>query len=90
MVLHTFRRDLKWNPHIHYLISEGGYIDDAYWCNVKHFNYSFWNCIIGTSVFLLKKSTSPSRMVFRSGFRITAPQLLQIISSYFHVLISIM
>ncbi|MFR8618354.1 MAG: transposase [Anaerostipes hadrus] len=24
MVLHTFGRDLKWNPHIHCLISEGG------------------------------------------------------------------
>ncbi len=23
-VLHTFGRDLKWNPHIHALISEGG------------------------------------------------------------------
>ena len=23
-VLHTFGRDLKWNPHIHCLISEGG------------------------------------------------------------------
>ena len=28
MVLHTFGRDLKWNPHIHCLISEGGYSDD--------------------------------------------------------------
>ena len=42
MVLYTFGRDLKWNPHIHCLISEGGYSDDAYWCNVKHFNYSFF------------------------------------------------
>lgn len=24
LVLHTFGRDLKWNPHIHCLISEGG------------------------------------------------------------------
>ena len=30
MVLHTFGRDLKWNPHIHCLISEGGYSDDAF------------------------------------------------------------
>ena len=41
MVLHTFGRDLKWNPHIHCLISEGGYSDDGFWRNVKHFNYSF-------------------------------------------------
>ena len=30
-VLHTFGRDLKWNPHIHCLISEGGYSDDGFW-----------------------------------------------------------
>ena len=41
MVLHTFGRDLKWNPHIHCLISEGGYSDDAFWRNVSHFNYTF-------------------------------------------------
>ena len=29
MVLHTFGRDLKWNPHIHCLIFEGGYSYDG-------------------------------------------------------------
>lgn len=41
MVLHTFGRDLKWNPHIHYLISEGGYSDDGFWRHVSHFNYNY-------------------------------------------------
>lgn len=41
MVLHTFGRDLKWNPHIHCLISEGGYADDGDWRFVKHFNYEY-------------------------------------------------
>ena len=41
MVLHTFGRDLKWNPHIHCLISEGGYSDDGHWRTVRHFNYTF-------------------------------------------------
>ena len=41
MVLHTFGRDLKWNPHIHCLISEGGYSDDGFWRNAKHFDYTF-------------------------------------------------
>ena len=35
MVLHTFGRDLKWNPHIHCLISEGGYSDDGLWRHVN-------------------------------------------------------
>ena len=41
MVLHTFGRDLKWNPHIHCLISEGGYSDNGFWREVKHFNYNY-------------------------------------------------
>lgn len=41
MVLHTFGRDLKWNPHIHCLISEVGYSDDGFWRNVKYFDHTF-------------------------------------------------
>ena len=41
MVLHTFGRDLKWNPHIHCLISEGGYSDNAFWRSVNYFNYTY-------------------------------------------------
>ena len=40
-VLHTFGRPLQWNPHIHCLISEGGYSDDGFWRHVKHFNYNY-------------------------------------------------
>ncbi|MFR5915651.1 MAG: transposase [Blautia wexlerae] len=39
-VLHTFGRDLKWNPHIHCLISEGGLSNDNFWRKVPHFNYT--------------------------------------------------
>ena len=41
MVLHTFGRDLKWNPHIHCLISEGGYSDNGFWRSVNYFNYTY-------------------------------------------------
>ena len=41
MVLHTFGRDLKWNPHIHCLISKGGYSDNGFWRNIHYFNYTF-------------------------------------------------
>ena len=40
-VLHTFGRDLKWNPHIHALISEGGAGNITPWNPVKHFDYNF-------------------------------------------------
>lgn len=40
-VLQTFGRDLKWNPHIHALISEGGAGNITPWRVVKHFYYTF-------------------------------------------------
>ena len=63
MVLHTFGRDLKWNPHIHCLISEGGYSDDAFWRNVSHFNYTFLRNAFRTA--------SPSSLYIPSTFAST-------------------
>lgn len=40
-VLHTFGRDLKWNPHIHCLLSEGGTGNFSVWRRVTHFNYTY-------------------------------------------------
>ena len=41
LVLHTFGRDLKWNPHIHCLLSEGGLGKSGFWRAKSHFNYVF-------------------------------------------------
>ena len=38
-VLHTFGRSLQWNPHIHCLITEGGFSDDGFWRKVNYFSY---------------------------------------------------
>lgn len=40
-VLHTFGRDLKWNPHIHALISEGAAGNISTWRKVTHFDFTF-------------------------------------------------
>lgn len=40
-VLHTFGRPLEWNPHIHCLLTEGGFSDDGFWRKVKYFNYTY-------------------------------------------------
>lgn len=40
-VLHTFGRDLKWNPHIHALISEGGAGNHIVWKPIAHFDFKF-------------------------------------------------
>ena len=41
LVLHTFGRELKWNPHIHCLVSEGGIGNSGLWRSKTHFNYTF-------------------------------------------------
>lgn len=41
LVLHTFGRDLKWNPHIHCLLSEGGIGNSGLWRAKTHFNYTY-------------------------------------------------
>lgn len=45
-----YSRDLKWNPHIHCLISEGGYSNDGFWCHVKYFNYTYLRNAFRTSL----------------------------------------
>ena len=37
--LHTFGRDLKWNPHIHILVTEGAMGKKTFWKNFNHFPY---------------------------------------------------
>ena len=61
MVLHTFGRDLKWNPHIHCLISEGGFSDDGFWRNINYFNYTFLRNAFRTVLLdLLEHKLGPS------------------------------
>lgn len=38
--LHTFGRDLKWNPHIHMLVAEGALAIDGKWRNINFFPYT--------------------------------------------------
>lgn len=37
--LHTFGRDLKFNPHIHMILTEGGIGNHTQWKDFKHINY---------------------------------------------------
>ena len=41
LVLHTFGRNLKWNPPIYCLVSEGGIGNSSLWRTKTHFNYTF-------------------------------------------------
>lgn len=39
LTLHTFGRDLKWNPHIHAIITEGASGNSTIWKNINHFPF---------------------------------------------------
>ena len=38
-VIHTFGRDLKWNPHVHMMVTEGGVGRKTEWRHIRHFSY---------------------------------------------------
>ena len=60
-VLHTFGRDLKQNPHIHCLISEGGVGNSGIWRHKKHFNYTLLRNSFQTALLNeLEKKIGPS------------------------------
>lgn len=60
-VLHTFGRPLEWTPHIHRLISEGGFYDDGFWRVVRHFNYTLLRKSFQTALLNeMKKRIGPS------------------------------
>ena len=84
--LHTFGRDLKWNPHIHMLCSEGGAGNIEVFRIVKHINFKAlrfrWQKLL---LDFLSKSISPKKLsVFKklknslyskydNGFYVYAP-----------------
>ena len=60
-VLHTFGRPLEWNPHIHCLLTEGGFSDNSFWRTVKHFHYSLLRKAFQTALLdLMEKRIGPS------------------------------
>ena len=60
-VLHTFGRDLKWNPHIHCLISEGGIGNSGKWRAKSHFHYTYLRNAFRTALLnLLEDRIGPS------------------------------
>jgi ribosomal protein L37AE/L43A len=39
-VVHTYGKDMKFNPHVHCLVTEGGFKKDGEWVNLNVFPYS--------------------------------------------------
>jgi len=82
-VLHTFGRDLKWNPHIHMILSEEAIGNSGVWKKFKHINYeglrrSWQYCVLKL---LNEKIQTPSFAALvcklyaehKSGFYVNAP-----------------
>ena len=55
-VLHSFGRPLEWNPHIHCLLTEGGFSDDGIWKIVKYFDYNYLRKAFQTALLNLMES----------------------------------
>lgn len=71
LVLHTFGRDLKWNPHIHCLLSEGGLGKSGLWRAKSHFNYVFMRNSFQTALLneLKKKLPDSFKKVVSSVYK---------------------
>ena len=71
-VLHTFGRPLEWNPHIHRLLTEGGFSDDGFWRNVNYFNYTYLRKAFQTALLNeMEKKIASSRVDSYDGENVT-------------------
>ena len=39
VVLHTYGKDMKFNPHLHCLVTEGGFKNNGIWVDMDHFPF---------------------------------------------------
>ena len=62
--LHTFGRDLKWNPHIHILVTEGAMGRKTNWKVFNHFPYEMLR-----KRFMTKLLFNLSKRLFTSNFK---------------------
>ena len=83
--LHTFRRDLKWNPHIHVLITEGASGNFTPWKKFECFPYTMFRHRFQTTLLsLLEKRIGKNQFkslknkIYRTssnGFYVHAPKV---------------
>lgn len=90
MTLHTFGRDLKWNPHIHLLLTEGGMNRSGYYKAINYINYetlrkSFMRCLTKNMKELFPKGSKERAKFnalvnqiyndYKDGFYVNAPPM---------------
>ena len=90
LTLHTFGRDLKWNPHIHCLLTEGGITNLGNFIRAPYINYStlrkgFMKCVLDNMKLALadnpiefKKFKQLVNQIYKddeNGFYVFAPDI---------------
>jgi len=72
-VIHTFGRDLKWNPHVHMMVTEGGKGNITEWRNIRHISYEAlrkrWQKILLDEISMLCKSSKEARALKNKYYR---------------------
>lgn len=66
-VIHTFGRDLKWNPHVHMMVTEGGAGNKTEWRHIRHFAYESlrkrWQKILLDEITIISGNTRAIRIL---------------------------
>ena len=90
LTLHTFGRDLKWNPHIHVLLTEGAMDEDNHYKVINYINYEVLRKSFMSSLFrrmrefyaaspeTLSELRSLSNIIYKekkNGFYVNAPKM---------------
>jgi uncharacterized protein (DUF983 family) len=71
-VLNTYGKDMKWNPHVHALVTEGGFKQNGEWVDVNFFPYRMlrraWQYHLLTNVKKHIEDTRENRMLIHLLF----------------------
>ena len=66
---------MKWNPHVHALVTEGGFKQNGEWVDVNFFPFRMlrrsWQYHLLTDIKASLDDTPKSRRLIHSSFRIT-------------------
>lgn len=83
--LHTFGRDLKWNPHIHMIITEGALDCNGKWKSIRFFPYTMLRRRFMTTLLFNMKSALDPDSFSLSDFKALTNRLYKTKDNGFYV-----
>lgn len=97
LVMHTFGRDLKWNPHIHMILCEEAIGNSRQWKKFDHIHYesfrrSWQYCLLKLLSEKIKDSSFKTLVnklysTYKSGFYVNAPPIKNFNSGVVHYIL---